>query len=89
MWLQVGSQKYPEYPINSCSEALYHLRKAVGDHMYIYNRWFRTSKYIIGIDTEKISGAGFTGLNTKSGDLLTRNYRDCDFNGLSTSVPSK
>eukprot|EP00972_Heterocapsa_arctica_P035767 5260741-Heterocapsa_arctica.AAC.1 len=32
MWLQVGSNKYPEYPINSCSEAFYHLKKTVGDH---------------------------------------------------------
>eukprot|EP00972_Heterocapsa_arctica_P055254 8152908-Heterocapsa_arctica.AAC.1 len=89
MWLQIGSQKYLEYPINSCSEAFYHLRKAVGDHMSIFNRWFRTSKSIIGIDTEKISGAGFTGLNTKSGDLLTVNCRDCDYDGQATTVPSK
>eukprot|EP00972_Heterocapsa_arctica_P011204 1641683-Heterocapsa_arctica.AAC.1 len=57
MWLQIGSHKFPEFPINSCSEAFYHLKKTVGSHMYIYNRWFRTSKYIIGIDTEKIAGA--------------------------------
>eukprot|EP00972_Heterocapsa_arctica_P057221 8443076-Heterocapsa_arctica.AAC.1 len=53
MWLQIGSNKFPEYPINSASEAYYHLRKAVGDHMFIYNRWYRTSKNIIGLDTEK------------------------------------
>ncbi len=53
MWLQIGSNKCPEYPINSCSEAFYHLKKTVGDHMFIYKRWYRTSKYIIGIDTKK------------------------------------
>ena len=34
-------------------------------------------KYIIGLDMEKISGAGFTGMNTKAGDLLTINFRNC------------
>jgi hypothetical protein len=89
MWIQIGSQKFPEYPINSCSEAFYHLKKTVGSHMFIYNRWFRTSKYIIGIDTEKIAGAGFTGLNTKAGDLLTINFRDCNYNNVATTVPQK
>ena len=32
---------------------------------------YRDSKFIIGIDTEKISQAGFTGENTKAGSLLT------------------
>ena len=30
------------------------------------------------MDMEKISGAGFTGLNTKAGDLLTVNFRGCN-----------
>ena len=29
------------------------------------------------MDLEKISGAGFTGMNTKAGDLLTINFRNC------------
>eukprot|EP00972_Heterocapsa_arctica_P076892 11342292-Heterocapsa_arctica.AAC.1 len=85
MWVQVGSQKFLEYPITSRSEAFYHLRKAVGAHVSIYNRWYRTSKYILGLDLEKIAGAGFTGLSTKSGDLLTINFRDCDFNNVATT----
>ena len=43
--------------------------------------------YTLGIDCEKISGAGFTGMNTKAGDLLTLNFRNCDLNG--TSVPTR
>jgi hypothetical protein len=27
-------------------------------------------KFIIGVDTEKILEAGFTGLNTRAGDLM-------------------
>eukprot|EP00972_Heterocapsa_arctica_P108069 15916150-Heterocapsa_arctica.AAC.1 len=53
MWMQIGSQIYPEYPIHSCSEAFYHLRKAVCDHTYIFNLWYRSSKHIVGIDTDK------------------------------------
>ena len=40
---------------------------------------------------EKISGAGFTGVNTKACDLVTINFRDCqrsDVNG-SLSIPSR
>eukprot|EP00972_Heterocapsa_arctica_P033843 4981129-Heterocapsa_arctica.AAC.1 len=76
MWIQIGSHKFPEYPIKSVSEAFYRLKKTVGKDMHIYDRWYKTQKYIIGIDTEKISGAGFTGLNTKAGDLLTINFRN-------------
>jgi len=51
--------------------------------------WYRSRKYIIGLDLEKISGAGFTGLSTKAGDLLTVNFKDCDANGQADSVPSR
>jgi hypothetical protein len=88
-WIQIGSQKWPEYPILSSSESYYQLQKTVGPHMNIFQRWYRGNKYIIGIDTEKISGAGFTGLNTKAGDLLTINFRDCDNNGVAASIPEK
>jgi hypothetical protein len=32
---------------------------------------YRSHKFIVGIDTEKILEAGFTGMNTKAGDLMT------------------
>ena len=54
----------------------------------MYARWYRTSKYIIGLSTEKISHAGFTGLSTKAGDLLTLNFRDCEVPGY-VSIPSR
>eukprot|EP00972_Heterocapsa_arctica_P016611 2451368-Heterocapsa_arctica.AAC.1 len=88
-WIQIGSQKWPEYPVLSSSESYYQLQKTVGSHMQMFQRWYRSNEYIIGLDTEKISGAGFTGLNTKAGDLLTINFRDCDNNGVAMSIPEK
>ena len=32
---------------------------------------YRTDKHVIGIDLEKMLGASFTGIETKSGSLLT------------------
>ena len=55
----------------------------------MHSSWYRSRKYIIGLDLEKISGAGFTGLSTKAGDLLTINFRDCDATGQADSVPSR
>ena len=51
--------------------------------------WYRSRKYIIGLDLEKISGAGFTGLSTKASDLLTINFRDCDALNVPESVPNR
>ena len=90
VWLQVGAKLMPEYPIKDSTEAFYHLRKTVGHPINIFSRWYHTTRYIIGLDMEKISGAGFTGMNTKAGDLVTINFRDCigaDF--LPTAIPSR
>ena len=87
--LQIGSKLYPEYPIQGVAEAFYQLRKTLGlNHtMNMIGRWYRTAKYVIGIDLEKVPGAGFTGTNTKAGDLITLNFEDCDFNA--GSIPDK
>ena len=55
----------------------------------MFGRWYRTRKYIIGLDLEKVSGAGFTGMSTKSGGLMTLNFRDCDVAGLGGSTPQR
>ena len=88
-WIQIGSKIVPEYPVKSLAESLSQLRKTVGGSFQMYGRWYRTSKYIIGLDLEKVSGAGFTGMSTKAGDLLTLNFRDCEVPGLAGSVPSR
>ena len=54
----------------------------------MHSSWYRSRKYIIGLGLEKISGAGFIGLSTKSGDLLTMNFKDCDALGAAGSVPT-
>ena len=59
--IQIGSKIIPEYPLSSVTETLYQLGKTVGHPLYIYGRWFRSHRYIIGLDLEKISGAGFLG----------------------------
>ena len=76
-WLQVGSKLYPEYPIPESTEAYYQLSQTVKSPMHIYSRWYHTCKYILGMDMEKISGAGFSGTNTKNGEMLTVNFRNC------------
>ena len=55
----------------------------------MHSSWYRSRKYIIGLDLGKVSGAGFTGMNTKSGDLLTINSKDCDALGSADSVPTR
>ena len=75
--VQVGSKLYPEYPVSSVTEALYQLKKTVGAPFQMYARWYRTHRYIIGLDMEKISGAGFTGLSTKK-----RGFDDAEFQRL-------
>ena len=95
VWLQVGSKLYPEYPIRDSTEAYYQLSQTVKNPMHIYSRWYHTCKYIIGMDMEKIHLAGFTGLNTKAGDMLTINFRGCfnyapDGTTISTySIPTR
>ena len=87
--VQIGSQLFPEYPLNSLSESLSQLRKTVGHPFQMFGRWYRTTKYIIGLDLEKVSGAGFTGISTRPGDLMSLNFRDCDLDGTPNSSPQR
>ena len=88
--IQIGSKIMPEYPMSSVIETLYQLGKPVGHPLHIYGRWYPSHRYIIGLDLEKISGAGFTGLSTRAGDQLTLNFKGCDAAGYSvSSVPTK
>ena len=87
---QIGSKKFPEYPIRSSAEAFYQLRKALGVHdinaqMDIKSNDYRNNKYVIGIDLEKVLGASFSGYNSKSGDLLTLKQKPNGTMALDTS----
>ena len=75
--LQIGSKLFPEYPIRSHNEAYYQLKKTLGVqassvHNFDINAvQFRDNRFILGTDCEKVLDAGFTGLNTRAGDLMT------------------
>jgi len=74
--IQIGSKLFPEYPMRSHSEAYYQLKKTLGvqsSHVHsfdITSKQYRNSKLVLGIDTEKVLDAGWTGLNTRAGDLM-------------------
>ena len=74
--IQIGSKLYPEYPIRSVQEAFTQLAKCLGINNSAFHGVdilpleYESHKFIVGIDTEKILEAGFTGINTKAGDLM-------------------
>ena len=74
--LALGSKLYPEYPIRSHSEGFYQLRKTMGVHSSNINSFdidgheYRDNKMVIAFDMERVLEAGFTGMNTKAGDIL-------------------
>ena len=75
--VQCGSKMFPEYPIRSTQEAFSHLRKCMGIQNSTFHSVdvsaleYRQHKFIVGIDTEKVLAASFTGENLKSGSLIT------------------
>jgi hypothetical protein len=75
--LQIGSKLFPEYPIRSHQEAYYQLKKTLGVqassvHNFDINAaQYRDHRFILGTDCEKVLDAGFTGINTRAGDLMT------------------
>ena len=67
-------KKYPEYPMQPVAEQFYQLRKSIGVHnvngqLDINAAEYRNTKFVIGVDTEKVLGASFSGYNSKAGDL--------------------
>ena len=79
--VQIGSKIYPDYPIRSHAEAYYQLRKTLGVqssniHSFdIKPQEYHDNRLIMAIDTEKSLGASFTGINTRSGDLMTVKFK--------------
>ena len=76
--VQIGSKLFPEYPVQASSEAFAQLKKAVIDgHGADYHSisikapQYQKDKFVLAVQTSKLSQAGFTGLNTRSGDLMT------------------
>ena len=75
--IQIGSILMPQYPSRSLAEAFYRLKQCVygasnNFHAISFSeKEYRTDKFIIGQDCERVPDAGFTGINSKAGDLLT------------------
>ena len=75
--LQIGGKKFPEYPLRSLAESYSALRKCMGIQSSTFHSIdidpfeYRTRKFIVGIDTEKVLQASFSGENIKNGSLLT------------------
>ncbi len=72
----MGVKKNPENEIRGHSHAFFELKKCLGVqasalHSFdISTMEYRSHRLIIGIDCEKQLSAGWTGMNTKMGDLL-------------------
>lgn len=82
--LRVGSKNYPQRPLTSHSQILTSLQRVVGHNRDLNgslqispNHWGQ-GQIILGFDLEKELGASYTGLSTKSGELLTLNIKSGD-----------
>jgi hypothetical protein len=80
--VQIGSKTFPDgNPIRSHAESYYNLRKTLGVqsssvHSFdIKPQEYHDHRLIMAIDTEKSLGASFTGINTRSGELLTVKFK--------------
>ncbi len=81
---QIGSRKFPEYPVTSLSEFYYRLRLSIGAHfgdvpISILPREYRDNKFLVGFDFEKAAtgpagGVSFSGISTRNGALLVVDY---------------
>ena len=86
--IQIGSKLYPEYPVRSLTEQFAQLRKCMGVHastiysFAILPKMYRSMHFIIGFDAEKVLEAGYTGLNTKNGDLMLIKVKALDNTAL-------
>ena len=74
--VQVGSKKFPETEIRSHGEAYYQLRKTLGSHdqhnsIDITQHEYKCRKFVLGFDMEKVLEAGFSGINTRQGDIMS------------------
>ena len=85
--LQIGSKLFPEYPIRSHSEGYYQLKKTLGVQASAVHNFdvsaveYRDHKFVVGTDCEKVLDAGFTGINTRAGDLLSIKFKYNDPGG--------
>ena len=90
--LQIGSKLYLEYPIRSHNEAYYQLEKTLGVQASAVHNFdisateYRDYKFILGTDCEKVLDAVLTGLNTRSGDLLSVSLKYANKGTVETGI---
>ena len=81
-YLNVGSERFPQFSVDSHQECFYRLRLARQiaqgtDAMSIAPHAYRANKFITGLNLEKCPGASsHSGINTRSGSQLTLNLRN-------------
>ena len=74
---QIGSLKFPETAASSMPELFSLLRQTVGVYdqsiqtLNISPQSYQTLSFVAGIPLQSVPGAAFSGLNTRSGDLLS------------------
>ena len=74
---QIGSLQWPETACSSIPETMSLLRQAVAIHdesirtVNLTSQGFQTNAFVIGIPLQNVPGAAFSGINTRSGDLIT------------------
>ena len=79
--LQLGSKLYPEYPANNLAECYYRLREALNLpdwHQHSTSIKFKDyirNKFIYCTDFQKVADASWSGVNTKSGQVLMVNVK--------------
>ena len=89
--LQIGGKSFPQMPINSIAESWAQLRKAVaayGKHPSSTKaREYHSTKFVQGLDLEKLSGASYTGISTKNGEMITDKVKAVNTGTLNTHMP--
>jgi hypothetical protein len=82
----VGNKTFPVFPMRSGAEQYYQLKKSLGIHGSAFHSIsidtlakYMNDHYIIGIDTEKVLGASFSGVNCRQ-DLITISGRPANGN---------
>ena len=90
--LQIGSKLFPEYPMRNLQECFYQLRKCMGTETSNFHSLditpfdYRNHKHIVAFDTEKMLGSAFTGLNMKTGSLMTLKVKAANIATLTSAM---
>jgi hypothetical protein len=82
--LKIGSKNIPNRPLKSETEIIRELQRAIahnrdmGNSIQLNPSQHGAGQIVVGFDLEKELGASYTGLSTKSGELLNINVKSGD-----------